>query len=113
LRQQAEGGLVDGLAGPDGVRAAVAGDDGDEFGLLEGLQRGFAAGFVHVGEEELVVAEEVGGGEVFDEEPGLLGAPFALGAVDVEDVHFEDFRGALFDDLADGFCGVVVSVVLF
>ena len=113
VRQQAEGSLVDGFAGPDGVRAAVAGDDGDEFGLLESLQRGFAAGLVDVGEEDLVVAQDVGGGEGFDQEPGLLGTPFALALVDVEDVHFEDLGGALFDDLPDGFCGGSLSVVLF
>ena len=95
------------------MRTTVRGDDGDEFGLLEGLQRllaagGRGAGFERVGEEELVVAKGVGGGKRFDEEPGLSGRPGAGGG-DVKDVHFEDFRGALFDDLFYGFCSTVLA----
>lgn len=106
-RQQLERGGVDRFAGLDAVGPAVGGDDGDEFGLLERLQRGFAAGggrggFVGVGEEGLVVAEGGGGGEGFDEQPGLGGGPGAGGG-DVEDVHFEDLGRGLFDYFFDGF----------
>lgn len=72
--------------------------------MFEGLQGGFAVGFEDVGEEELVVAEGVGSGEGFDEEPGLRRGPVAGGGV--EDVHFENFGGGLGGHFEDGFCGV-------
>lgn len=84
-----EGGLVDGFARFDGVRAAGGGgEDGDELGLFERVQDGVARGFEGVGEEELVVAEGGVGGEGFDEEPGLGGGPGVGGWGEVEDVHF-------------------------
>ena len=100
--QLAERGRVDGFARFDAGGAAVGGDDGDHFGLFEGLEGGFAVGFEDVGEEEFVVAEGVGEGEEFDEEPGLLARPLAW--VGVEDVHFEDLGGGLICYFADGFC---------
>lgn len=88
------------------MRSAVCGDDGDEFGLFEGLENGFAVGLEGVGEEDFVVADLGGGGEGFDEFPGLGGGPGAPGgAVDVEDVHFEDFGGGLLDYFLDCFYG--------
>lgn len=87
FRKLAKRRRIDGFAGLDGRGTAVGGDDGDHFGLFEGLEGGFAGGgFEDVGEEELVVAEGVGVGEGFDEEPGLLGGPLAGAAV--EEVHF-------------------------
>ena len=91
-RQLSERGRVDGFAWFDARGAAVGGDDGDHFGLFEGLEGGFAVvGFEDVGEEELVVAEGGlavrGGGERFHEEPSLGWGPFA-GWRGVEDVHF-------------------------
>lgn len=72
------------------MRTAVAAEDGDEFCLLESLKDRLSARFVGVAEKELVVPEGGVGGEGLDENPGLLWRPFSGGAVDVEDVHFQD-----------------------
>lgn len=100
------------------------GEDGDEFGLLEGAEGGFGVGvgggvcFEGVGEEEFVVAEGAVGGEGADEEPGLLRGPGVAGGgggggggavVEVEDIHFEDLRGGLVDYFVDGFCLIVLA----
>ena len=87
FRELSERRLIDRFSRADAMRAAVFRNDGYEFGLFEGVEGGFAvvAGFEGVGEEELIVAEGGGGGEGFDEEPGLFGGPVAGGTVDVED----------------------------
>ena len=102
--QVLKGSGVHRLARLDGVRSAVDGDDGDEFCLLEGLERGVVAGFEEVGKEDGVVADGVGGREGFDEMPSLGGGPGARGVV--EEVHFEDLGGGLLNYFLDSFCEV-------
>lgn len=99
-----EGGGEDRAAGFDAAGSTVGRYDGDEFGLFEGLESGFAvAGFESVGEEELVVSDAGIVGEGFDDEPGLFGRPAPITPVGVKDVHFEDFGGGLFDNFMNGF----------